>query len=191
MTVIEPVWRVVAVHAGRGPDSASRRLAESILGEVCAAADTRVEARTVEVWSLMLPVHRALSAEVWDAALHGAHETIAAADAVVAVTQIVHGGYSGPFKSFVDLMGVRTWAGKLVLIGACGGTLRHSLALEHVVRPLFVCLRSVVLPTAVYAAPEDRDLGARIERAAREMVSALAARPEEPFTLPAAAVHRA
>lgn len=36
-----------------------------------------------------------------------------------------------------------------------GGTDRHSLVLEHALRPLFACLRAVVVPTAVYAASQD------------------------------------
>ena len=42
-----------------------------------------------------------------------------------------------------------------MLIAATGGTARHSLALEHALRPLFAYLRAVVVPTAVYAASED------------------------------------
>jgi FMN reductase len=42
-----------------------------------------------------------------------------------------------------------------VLIGATGGSARHSLMLDHAMRPLFSYLRAVVLPTSVYAAPQD------------------------------------
>ena len=45
--------------------------------------------------------------------------------------------------------------GKPVLVGATAGTARHSLALEHALRPLFAYLRAVVVPTAVFAASED------------------------------------
>ena len=48
-------------------------------------------------------------------------------------------------------------AGKPVLIGATGGTARHSLALEYALRPLFSYLRTVVVPTAVYAARRTGD----------------------------------
>ena len=57
------------------------------------------------------------------------------------------------------------------LIAATGGTARHSLALEHAVRPLFSYLRAVTVSTAVFAAAEDwgdaadRPLRERIERA--------------------------
>ncbi len=46
-------------------------------------------------------------------------------------------------------------ADKPVLIAATGGTARHSLALEHALRPMFAYLRAVVVPTAVFAASED------------------------------------
>ena len=42
-----------------------------------------------------------------------------------------------------------------MLLGATAGTARHSLALEHALRPLFAYLRAVVAPTAVFAAAED------------------------------------
>ena len=49
----------------------------------------------------------------------------------------------------------RRWPGKPVLLGATGGTARHSLALEYALRPLFAYLRAAVVPTAVFAASED------------------------------------
>ncbi len=48
-----------------------------------------------------------------------------------------------------------TLDGMSTLIGATGGTARHSLALEHAIRPMFAYLRAGVVPTAVYAASED------------------------------------
>lgn len=67
--------------------------------------------------------------------------------------------------------------GKPVLIAATGGTARHSLALEHALRPLFAYLRAVVVPTAVYAASEDwgnnDGLNRRIDRAAAELAALL------------------
>jgi FMN reductase len=58
-----------------------------------------------------------------------------------------------------------------VLLGATGGTARHSLAIDHALRPLFAHLGALVAPVAVFAASEDWGsvdagaLGARIERA--------------------------
>ena len=42
-----------------------------------------------------------------------------------------------------------------VLIAATGGTERHSLVLEHALRPMFSYLHAVVSPTGVYAATDD------------------------------------
>jgi FMN reductase len=75
--------------------------------------------------------------------------------------------------------------GKPVLIAATGGTARHSLVLDHALRPLFAYLRAIVVPTAVYAAPEDWGggdgrtdyLAARITRAAGELAGLMASRP--------------
>ncbi len=67
-----------------------------------------------------------------------------------------------------------------MLIAATGGTARHSLVLEHALRPLFAYLRAVAVPTAVFAATEDfgsPGLSGRIERAAGELADALLRRP--------------
>jgi FMN reductase len=67
-----------------------------------------------------------------------------------------------------------------VLIAATGGTARHSLALEHAMRPMFAYLHAVVVPTAVYAASEDwagTDLAKRIERAAGELANLMVRAP--------------
>ena len=87
------------------------------------------------------------------------------ADAVIVVTPIFSASYSGLFKTFFDVIEPDALAGKPVLIGATGGTARHSLALEYALRPLFTYLHAVVVPTAVYAAP--RTGGARAPGADR------------------------
>ncbi|MCZ9336511.1 NAD(P)H-dependent oxidoreductase, partial [Streptomyces sp. TRM76130] len=65
-------------------------------------------------------------------------------------------------------------SGKPVLIAATGGTARHSLVLDHALRPLFAHLKAVVVPTGVYAASEDwgaEGLDGRIARAGRELAA--------------------
>ncbi|HTG42432.1 MAG TPA: NAD(P)H-dependent oxidoreductase, partial [Methylomirabilota bacterium] len=79
-------------------------------------------------------------------------------------------------------------AGKPSLIAATGGTARHSLAVEHALRPLFAYLNAAVVATGVYAAAEDWGGGGvtadgslveRIDRAARELAAAMAARQHQ------------
>jgi FMN reductase len=91
------------------------------------------------------------------------------------------------FKLFFDVLEPESLAGKPTLIAATGGTGRHSLALEHAVRPLFAYLRAMVVPTSVFSAPEDwgagdrtaQSLDQRIARAAGELADLVAARPAQ------------
>lgn len=87
-----------------------------------------------------------------------------AADGLIVVTPVFAASYSGLFKSFFDVIDPDALSGKPVLIAATGGTARHSLVLEHAVRPLFAYLRAVVVPTAVFAASEDWGSGRRVHR---------------------------
>ena len=67
-----------------------------------------------------------------------------------------------------------------------GGTARHSLAIDHALRPLFAHLGALVAPVAVFAASEDWGsvdagrLGDRIERAGRAFASLVVGSPREP-----------
>jgi FMN reductase len=104
-------------------------------------------------------------------------EQVRDADALVAVTPIFSASYSGLFKMFFDVLPSESLVGKPVLIAATAGTVRHALALEHALRPLFAYLRAVVVPTAVFAATEDWANGTalddRIDRAAGELADLL------------------
>jgi FMN reductase len=125
-------------------------------------------------------------------------DTVAGADGLIAVTPIFNASYSGLFKSFVDILDERSLVDKPVLIAATGGTARHSLALEHALRPLFVYLHAVVVPTSVYAAPEDwaggpdpngggpltAPLHRRVGRAARELAVSMSQREPRPAADP-------
>ncbi|MEU1199207.1 FMN reductase [Streptomyces sp. NPDC005813] len=104
-------------------------------------------------------------------------DTVARADGLIAVTPTFTASYNGLFKMFFDCVDDTSLVNRPVLIAATGGTGRHSLVLEHALRPLFASLRAVVVPTGVFAAPEDWAAGdadqvplsGRIERAAAEL----------------------
>src|SRR6185369_14161607 len=102
------------------------------------------------------------------------------ADAVIAVTPVFAASYSGLFKMFVDVLEPDALRGTPVLLAATAGSARHSLVLEHAMRPLFSYLRALTVPTAVFAAPEDwagaTPLADRIDRAAGELADLVAAR---------------
>jgi len=98
-------------------------------------------------------------------------DAITQADAVVVATPVYAASYSGLFKMLIDVLPKDALRDTPVLLGATGGTARHSLAIDHALRPLFAHLGALVAPVAVFAATEDWGsvgagrLGDRIERA--------------------------
>jgi FMN reductase len=98
-------------------------------------------------------------------------DAITEADAVIVATPVYAASYSGLFKMLVDVLPKDALRDTPVLLGATGGTARHSLAIDHALRPLFAYLGALVAPVAVFAASEDWGsvdagrLGERIERA--------------------------
>ena len=128
-------------------------------------------------------------------ALADAVRRVAEADAVIAVSPVYAGSYSGLFKMFFDVLEDGTLEGKPVLIAATAGTARHSLVLEFAMRPLFAYLRADVVPTAVFAASSDfgstgtaGSLAQRIDRATGELADKVLRRgttlPDDPFDNP-------
>ncbi len=100
-------------------------------------------------------------------------DAISEADAVIVVTPIYAASFSGLFKMLIDVLPADALRDTPVLLGATGGTSRHSLAIDHALRPLFAHLGALVAPVAVFAASDDwgsQDaglLGERITRAGR------------------------
>jgi FMN reductase len=133
--------------------SSTRLLADRLTAAVTARAD--VTTRVIELRELAVDIANHLVAGFPSPALGDALTAVAEADGIVAATPVFTASYSGLFKSFFDLVDHEALTGKPVLIAATGGTARHSLALEHAMRPLFAYLHAVVVPTAVYAASED------------------------------------
>jgi FMN reductase len=170
---------LVVISAGLSRPSSTRLLADQLAAATVAAAGDLgilLDARVIELRDLAHEITNHMLTGFPSAALRDALDALAGADALIAVTPIFTASYSGLFKSFFDLVDTGTLAGKPVLIAATGGSARHSLALEHAVRPLFAYLRAVTVPTSVYAANEDWGgdtsdgaLRDRIERAADEL----------------------
>ncbi|MEW9555896.1 FMN reductase [Nonomuraea sp. NPDC050783] len=178
--------KLVAVTAGLTQPSSTRLLADRLTEATARRlAGHEPDVRVIELRELAGDVANAFVTGFPNARLREALAAVTEADGLVAVTPIFSGSYSGLFKSFFDVLDNTALTGKPVLIAATGGTARHSLALEHALRPLFAYLRAVVVPTAVYAAAEDwggghdtftDGLGERIERAAGELADLLSHR---------------
>ncbi|MFF2024483.1 FMN reductase [Streptomyces sp. NPDC058171] len=172
--------KLVVVSAGLSVPSSTRLLADRLTeSTVRRAPGTDVE--VIELRDLAVEIAHNFVTGFPGPALESALESVAGADALIVVSPVFSASYSGLFKSFFDVIDKDALTGKPVLIGATGGTGRHSLVLDHALRPLFGYLRAVVLPTGVYAASEDwgaEGLAERIERAAGELVALTAPREE-------------
>lgn len=171
--------RVVAVSAGLGDPSTTRLLADEMrAGVLRALPDASVE--VVELRPLAHDVVDATLTGFASPRLQNVLDQVGAADAVVLVTPIFKASYSGLFKSFVDALDPDALIGKPVLLGATGGTARHSLAIDFAMRPLVAYLQAVAVPTGIFASPHDwagegqEALTSRIDRAAAELASLLA-----------------
>ena len=178
---------IVVVSAGVSQPSSTRlladRLAQAVSDEL-AARGRDADVRVVEVRELAHDVVNMTLTGYAAAALADAQAAIAAADGVIAVTPVFTAGPAGLFKSFVDVLDTAALRDTPVLLGATGGTSRHSLVLEYGVRPVFTYLHADVVPTSVFAATDDwaddvddaKSLAGRIRRAAAELADHVAAK---------------
>ncbi|MFW6204907.1 MAG: FMN reductase [Actinomycetota bacterium] len=186
---------IAVVSAGLSTPSATRLLADRLADATSAALRERGDDAVVEVIELREHAHdltNNLLTSFASEPLQAAKDTVAGADALIAVSPIFSTSYTGLFKMFFDLLDEDALADTPVLIGATAGTARHSLALDYALRPLFTYLRAVVVPTGVFAASDDWGSGGdadggltgRIERAAAQLADLARARPEQAATDP-------
>jgi FMN reductase len=172
-----PSKKIVAITAGLSQPSSSRLLADRLAQALPLDADVRV----VELRDFAVDIAKNLVSMVPSAALREVIEAVTSADGLIVVSPVFTASYSGLFKSFFDLLDSDALVGMPVLMGATGGTERHSLVLDYQMRPMFAYLRAVVAPTGVYAASSDWGSGdghlvERIERAAGEFASLVGGR---------------
>lgn len=191
---------LVVVTAGLSQPSSTR-----LLGDRLAAATERhlrdggldPQITTVELRDHARDLANHLLTGFASPELQAVIDAVSAADGLIAVSPIFNASYSGLFKLFFDVIERGGLAGVPTLLAATGGTARHSLAIEHALRPLFAYLNAATVPTGVFAASEDwgasgmtaeTGLRDRIDRAARELAAAVAAREPrgrpDPFAEP-------
>ena len=191
---------LAVVSAGLSKPSSTRMLADRLADATASRLRETGDDVTVEVVEL-----RDLAQDITNNLLTGfpsgrlaaAIEAVTGADGLIAVTPIFSASYSGLFKSFFDILEPGAIAELPVLMGATGGTARHSLAIDFALRPLFAYLHAVPATTAVFAATDDwgeaddvvKPLPERIDRAAAEFAegvrrSTRTAALRDPFALP-------
>lgn len=154
-----PEARHIAVVAGGLGDPSSTRLLADRLTEAATAALSQEgivpEVHVIELRELATAISDALVTHNNSPALADAIDQVEQADGIITTTPTFKATYSGLFKSFWDLVDDQGIVNVPVLLGATGGTSRHSLMIDNAMRPLFGYLKAKTIPTAVFAASDD------------------------------------
>lgn len=82
-------------------------------------------------------------------------EQLRKATVLVVGSPTYKGSYTGLFKHFFDLLDPSLLRGKPTILLTTGGGERHSLIVEHQLRPLFGFFEALTMPTAIYASDRD------------------------------------
>jgi FMN reductase len=169
-------YNVAVVSAGTSDPSSTRMLADRTAASAVAIAEQRGEAVTVasiDLREIATDISSALVTQLISPKLQKAVDALAQADGVIASTPVYKAGPSGLFTSFFHVLDNDLLIGKPAVLAATAGTARHALVADDQMRPMFAYLRTLTVPTSLFAAPEDWSdpaLGPRIDRAALELV---------------------
>lgn len=151
-TIIRPL-RLVGVSGGLSIPSKSAALARHLMDLL--AADISVQGNLVELGKLAPD----LAGSVWRTQLpetvEHALQAVEKADALVVVAPVFRGAYPGLFKHFFDFVEQDALIDTPVLLAATGGSPRHSLMIDHQLRPLFSFFQARTCPLGVYATDQD------------------------------------
>ena len=156
---------IVAVTTSLSEDSTTLKLTNRILGQTASAGESvsiDVTTDVINVRNLATAITDMTLTGFRSEALESAFATIAAADAIVTVAPVYKAAPVGLHTLFWQLIDDKALSRKPVLIGSTGGTARHSLAGDAVLRPMLSYLKGIVVPTTVFAATdrsEERRVG--------------------------------
>jgi FMN reductase len=167
---------VVVVSAGTSDPSSTRLLADRVAGRVATLATQRgggVTLSVIDLRDLANEISTALVSQLAGPKLERAVAALGEADGIVASAPVYKAGASGLFTSFFQVLDNDLLIAKPVILAATAGTARHALVVDEQMRALFAYLRTMTVPTSLFAAAEDwadPALKLRIDRAALELV---------------------
>lgn len=183
--------KVLAISAGMGQPSATRMLVDRLSAATvkhAGAAGLELD-EPIEVIELRDIATELMSSEISrvpSPRVAGAIESVEAADTLIVVSPIYNTQPAALLSLFFEVADDAILRGKPVLLGATGGTARHSLAIDRALLPLFHYLHALVVPTSIFAATDDwgspASLDKRTEDAAGSFVGLLAMRAGVPNT---------
>lgn len=162
---------IVVISGGLGTPSTSsllgRQIGESAIRGL-ASLDVQGELKVVELRDYANDITNNLLTGYATPRLAQVIETVTGAAGLVVVSPVFTASVSGLFKSFIDILDPISLEGKPMILAATGGSPRHSMVIDYSMRPIFAYLRARIMPTAVFASPEDwgadRGQGALAER---------------------------
>lgn len=172
----ERPFALVVVTAGTSDPSSTRMLADRAARRVADLAGRRgreAAVRVIDLRELATEITTAMVSRLVGSKLRQAIDALAEADGVIAATPVYKAGPSGLFTSFFQVLDNDLLIAKPVLPAATAGTARHALVVDEQMRSLFAYLRTAVVPTSLFAAPEDWNdpaLAKRVDRAAFELL---------------------
>jgi FMN reductase len=173
---VTQIFKLAVVTAGTGDPSATRMLADRLAERTAAVAGRRgntVAVSVIDLREISADTTSALVSQLITPRLQQAISALREADGIIASTPVYKAGPSGLFTSFFDVLDNDLLIATPVVLAATAGTARHALVADDQMRPLFAYLRTMTVPTSVFAAPEDWGdpaLNTRIDRAATELV---------------------
>ena len=171
------IRRIAVVSAGTSDPSTTTMLANRVADKAAAIAAQRgieVAIDVIDLRALAGDVTTALVSQHVSPALQAASDVMRDADAIVASTPVYKAGPSGLFTAFFQVLDNDLLIGTPVALAATAGSSRHALVVDDQLRGLFSYLRTITVPTSLFAAPEDwndRGFSGRIERTATELVA--------------------
>jgi len=169
-------FRLVVVSAGTSDPSSTRLLADRTADRVASLAAShghQVTVSVIELREIAADITTALTSALITPRLQQAITALGEADGIIAAAPVYKAGASALFTSFFHVLDNDLLIAKPVVLAATAGTARHALVIDDQMRSLFAFLRTMTVPTALFAAPEDWSdtaLSTRIDRAALELV---------------------
>ncbi len=167
---------LVVVNAGVSDPSSTKLLADRASSRVRALGQARgrgVTTTVIDLRELLPELPAALASEHFGEGFKRAISALVDADGIIAAAPVYKAGASGLFTSFFQVLDNDLLIGKPVILAATAGTARHALVVDKEMRSLFAYLRTLTVPTSLFAATEDwqdKALTGRIDRAALELV---------------------
>lgn len=160
-----PKQLVVGFSGNLTRPSKTRLFVDHIAGQV--ARTIGAASATYDIEDLGLSFAGARRVSDLEPAARGIVEQLLGATVLVVGSPTFKGSYTGLFKHFFDLLDPNLLRGKPVVLAATGGGERHSLMVEHQLRPLFGFFEALTVPTAIYASDRDFADGALVSEAIR------------------------